>query len=493
MKVRKRKFENHRAVPWPKSEIEMRTINKHLLIGWVAAVWFGSLISGRCAGAETNRIQGEFFELNDNGAWSWFMDERAIVDQGRLIVGSVRAIGTFRDAASPGWGNVELSVFDLQTRASRVVVLHQHFEQDDHDGPGLLVLPDGRYLAAYSKHNQEPRMYFRISENPHDPFAWGPIHEFVTPGVKGNWTGDNFTYSNPIRLSAENGRIYLFHRGVGQDPNYLVSDDDGRGWTYGGKLYIGRDGYSPYTKYASNGRDTIHFVATEDHPRNYDNSLYHGMVRHGQILASDGSLIAPLATSSNATVRASDLTRVFQGDAGHVAWMTDLHLDAEEKPVVLFTTQRDGAGLPRGKGGMDHRFHYARWTGERWVQQEIAYAGTRLYPGEDDYTGLGAIDPQNIAVVYISTDADPVTGAPLISAADGRRHHEIFRGESAPSGTKWRWTAITSNSPTDNLRPIVPIWQDSRTLLVWMRGTYQNNRGEWTTKVVLSVLNPGGF
>ena len=249
----------------------------------VVTVFFGAtlLISTQARAATatgTNYVRGECHELNDNGAWSWFMDERAIVDKGRLLVGSVRANGPFRENTNPGWGNVELAVFDLQSGARRVVVLHEKFEQDDHNGPGLFVLPDGRYLAPYSKHNQEPRIYFQTSTRPHDPFEWGPVTELVTPGVKGR---DNFTYCNPFRLSSEPGRIHLFHRGVGLDPNYLVSDDDGRTWTYGGKLYIGRDGYSPYTKYASNGRDTIHFVATEDHPRNFDNSLYHAFIRGG--------------------------------------------------------------------------------------------------------------------------------------------------------------------------------------------------------------------
>jgi hypothetical protein len=42
----------------------------------------------------------------------------------------------------------------------------------------------------------------------------------------------------------------------------------------------------------------------------------------------------------------------------------------------------------------------------------------------------------------------------------------------------------------DNLRPIVPPWHDARTVLVWMRGTYRNNRGEWTTAVVATILPP---
>ena len=441
----------------------------------------------------TNYVRGQFRELNDNGAWSWFMDPRSIVDSGRLIVGSVRANGTFRDNTNPGWGNVELTALDLESGDRRSVVLHEKLEQDDHDGPGLLVLPDGRYLAAYSKHNQEPRVYFRISSRPHDPFEWGTETELVTPGVKGTMGGDNFTYCNPFRLTTEKERLYLFHRGAGHDPNFLISDDDSRTWAYGGKLCTGRHAYSAYAKYASNGRDTIHFIVTEDHPRNFDNSVYHGFIRGGQIFGSDGKPIAPLATGSNATVHVTDLTRIYQGGPTNIAWMTDFRLDAKGRPVVLFTTKREEIKLPQGKGGMDHRFHYARWDGQRWVEHEIAFAGKRLYAGEEDYTGLGAIDPQDAGVVYLSSDADLTTGQPLISAADGQRHHEIFRGETRDGGATWQWTPITANSTVDNLRPIIPVWHDSRTVLVWMRGTYRSYHDGWATKIVATILKPNDF
>ena len=76
----------------------------------------------------------------------------------------------------------------------------------------------------------------------------------------------------------------------------------------------------------------------------------------------------------------------------------------------------------------------------------MAFAGTRLYAGEDDYTGLAAIDPDDPDVVFVSTDADPETGMPLVSNADGQRHHESFRGQSADGGRSWTWRAITRNS-----------------------------------------------
>jgi hypothetical protein len=432
----------------------------------------------------------EIVQLSDNGAWSWFMDPRAIVDHGRLIVGSDRANGRFADSNLPGWGNVELSILDLTTRYVRRVILAEHFEQDDHDAPGLLVLPNGKYLAAYSRHNVERKMFFRISARAGDPFEWGPETVFVTPGADATpFHGNNVTYANPICLSAESNRIYLLHRSVHEDPNYLISDDNAETWRYGGHLLIGRGGYAPYMKYASDGRDTIHFVATEDHPRNFDTSLYHGFIRGGKIHFSDGRVAADLSTTTNAPLNTWDLTRFFHGDPNNRAWMTDVRLDESERPVVLFTVHKNGAGQPKGQGGLDHRFHFAHWDGAAWHEAEIAYAGRRLYAGEDDYTGLGSIDPQDVFLAIISTDADPVSGEPLVSQTDHLRHRELFIGKTRDQGATWSWKALTRDSAEDQLRPVILKCPGDKLIFVWMRGTYMNNHGQWTTQVEAALLD----
>lgn len=439
----------------------------------------------------SNYVAGKLVQLNDNGAWSWFMDPRVIVDDGKLIVGSVRAVGKFTDNASdPRWGNVEIAVYDIAAEKASTTVLHPHLEQDDHDAPAFLLRRDGSYLAMYSKHAVERRMYYRISE-PHNALVWGPANTVETPGDDvAAFGGNNVTYANPFRMP--DGNILCFFRGLRHDPNYMVSRDDGQTWTYGGRWLYGKGGYSPYLKYAYDGKGTVHFVATEDHPRNYDNSLYHGYLRNNVLYHSDGAQIGPLSTSMNAVIPTWDLTKVFQGNPDNVAWMIDIELDRNARPYVLFSCQVDGRGLPRGQGGMDLRYHYARWDGTAWHSEEIAPAGRRLYAGEDDYSGLGALDPNNPDIAYISTDADPVSGSPLISHADQQRHYELFRGVREQRTGKWKWTPFTRNSTCDNLRPIIPKWSDPRTALLWLRGKYLNNHGEWTTSVV-AVIVPANF
>src|SRR3954468_19981566 len=179
-----------------------------------ACVFLALVVSAKTQDAyPSNYVAAALVRLNDNGAWSWFMDPRVIVNDGKLIAGSVRAVGsTQANSTDPRWGNVEISVYDLASGKVDTTVLHPHLEQDDHDAPAFLVRKDGRYLAVYSKHTKERRMYYRISE-PHNPLAWGPAMVAATPGADAAVQGDNATYANLFRMP--NGRIFNFIRAYG--------------------------------------------------------------------------------------------------------------------------------------------------------------------------------------------------------------------------------------------------------------------------------------
>jgi hypothetical protein len=401
--------------------------------------------------------------LSHDGGWSWFEGPRAIVFGDHLLVGTV-ANGA-RDPERAG--DVEAVDYDLSTEYGRTIELHHQLQRDDHASPGLLMRPDGRYLAVYASHDQEDRFYYRVSQ-PADSTSWSAERSFTPSGTT------RITYSNLYQLAAENDRIYDFYRGLDgtSKPSYAFSDDLGETWKSGHVLVSIPESPNqrPYVRYASNDVDTVHMVYTEDHPRDYDNSLYHIYYRSGTLHASDGTAIAPLSVGLD---RPELGTRIFQGDPDHVAWPADVALDAEAGPVVAFSVQVGSAGLPPAQGGEDHRYWYARWDGSAWAAHEMAFAGTRLYSGEDDYTGLVAIDPSDTNVVVISTNANPETGEPLVSDADNRRHYEIYEGRTEDAGASWSWKHITRNSTVDNLRPIVPKSDAIRTVL-WLRGLYRD-------------------
>jgi hypothetical protein len=423
-----------------------------------------------CALVPTAAPADEVIDFGVKGGWCWFQDERAIVDGDKLIFGSV---------ASPS-GDVNVTTYDLASGESVTVPLHARFQSDDHDAPAFLKLPDGRYLAAYASHGGHggvegtDLMRWRISSHPGDATQWEP--EQTLP------VGASVSYANLYRLSAEGGRIYNFHRGVGFDPNYLVSDDDGRTFRYGGRLFdwpstAGQGGSGrPYPRYASNGVDTIHVIVTEDHPRNYDNSIYHGFIRGGQVHGSAGEVLSPLSNTDQSTLKPTELTLVYRGDPDSVAWTTEIRLDDEGHPYIAFSVQKGDAQHkddPRA-GGEDLRYFYGRFDGARWHVHEMAHAGTRLYSPEVDYTGLVGLHPADPDVVYLSSNAHPSTGEPLISPADGERHWEIFRGFTTDGGRTWEWSAVTTDSDRDNIRPMVRGLEDGRTVVLWLAGVYRS-------------------
>lgn len=414
------------------------------------------------------------FLVNDDGGWCWFQDERSVVVNGRTLVVGTIASG-FRDVRRKG--DVDVTSFDLQTGETRRFTLHHSGEAgaqarwlDDHNSPALLVRRDGRLLALYSQHGLDEQIYYRISTRPGDVSAWDREAVFVPSPTS------RVTYSNLHRLSRENsgrGRTYDFFRGLDNSykPSYAFSDDDGATWMPGNVVIDvpSRVRHRPYVKYASDGRETIHLAYTEGHPRDFDNGVFHVYYRGGKLHRSDGSVIRGLREGLR---KPEEGTRVFAGDAQNVAWVSDLHLDPSGRPYLAYSVQKNSGGKPTREHGDDHRYRYARWDGARWRDFEIAYAGHKLYPGEDDYTGNLALDPRDPATVIISTDADPVTGAPLKSAADGRRHWEIYRGRTEDGGLAWRWEAITRDSRQDQIRPMIPNWESrEKRAILWLRGT----------------------
>jgi hypothetical protein len=428
-----------------------------------------------------NEVAGTLIVFNDNGAWSWFEDERVVFDskRGTLLISSVanaEGRGGTRRA-----GDIDVVAYDLSLETTQRFTLHSKLQEDDHNSAALLVLPDGRYLASYSKHASDNCLRYRVSVNSGDITAWRPEQQFITAA--------GTTYSNLFYLS-RTGVVFNFHRdsGRGFDPNYLIGRiGNGSDFSYGGRLLTGPEGNvghldRPYLRYVSNGSDRIHFIATDHHPRNsLSNSIYHGYVQCEpggcNVYRSDGSQLGKLSGSETSPYKASDFTPLLRGNVvcpsnGQImtrAWTTDIELDSAGQPYVIFTARVNDSD-------QDHRFFYGRYGRDGWSLHELAKAGGYLYSPETDYTGLAALDPIDPDRLFISTNIDPRT-------SDSLPHYEIFEGTTSDSGSHWTWSPMTFASSVDNLRPIMPKGCGRRTVLLWMRGKYDSYTN-YNTRIV---------
>ena len=365
-------------------------------------------------------------------------------------------------------GDIEVMSLDVATSTTTRFTLHDSLQADDHDSAALWRRPDGRYLAMYSQHGGDNFSRYRISTNPGDISSWGA--EQTINNAAGT------TYSNLLYLSAENdgnGVLYDITRTADLDPHVNISNDQGTTWTAvagqllnwplptGDPKYTGVDGSRPYLKYTTNGVDEIHFLTSTDHPRAYDNSIYHGVIKGGKVYDSFGNVVDNNLFDQVAK-KPTDFTTVFNTDTSPLsyAWTTDLQLDPQGRSYAAMTARN-------GSDSTDHRFLYGRFDGTQWSVHEVAKAGGYLYASENDYTGLMALDPSNANRIFISTPIDPRTQVSM-------PHYEIFQGLTSDDGATWAWQPITFNSTEDNIRPIVPKWDANHTALLWMRGTYSS-------------------
>jgi hypothetical protein len=160
------------------------------------------------------------------------------------------------------------------------------------------------------------------------------------------------------------------------------------------------------------------------------------------------------------------------------AWNYDIVRYADGTIAALWQARVNGTGTT----DPDKRALYARFDGTKWSLTYLVKMGPKLYSSEEDYTGLGALDPDNPRTIYISTTIDPRDDTTNLGK------HEIFQGTTCDNGATFTWTQLTARSTMDNLRPIVPKWDAGHTALVWMRGTYTSAQS-YVMKVVGVVGN----
>jgi hypothetical protein len=429
-------------------------------------------------------VAGTRITFNDNGGWCWYQDERAVVDKtgNKLVIATTASGGGTRN------GTNEVVVYDLATSMGKTFKLASSLSTnnvDDHNSPALLIRPDGQYLAMWSGHRVDCLSRTSVFNGT----TWGAEKTIDWTPWGCPWAGAStnmVTYSNPWYIGTS---IFAMVRSVGTDPGVLTSADNGQTWSYYGRLMdTVQTGYvAGYFKYWGNNTDRIDFVGTEAHPRDADTSLYHGYISGGKVYNSAGTVMDPGLMDSNATtttsVNINTYTPAFKTGATVKGtklcrmWNHDIVRYADGTIAILGQGRADNCtGTPSGSDP-DKRMVYLRFDGSSWKATYLVKAGPKLYPAEEDYTGLSALDPDDPHTIYVSTPYDPRDDTTQSTK------REIWRGTTCDNGATFTWTPVTARSTADNIRPIVPKWDASHTALLWLNGTYSTAQS-YAMKVV---------
>ena len=398
------------------------------------------------------------------GAWCWFADPRALHYQN--VSGSINAtyIG-YIDVH----GNVLATQYDWLRHSKAEVLVRSCFQPDDHNNPTFLVLPDERIIIFYTRHTDEPCIWYRVSTRPGDISQLGDEKRLATE--------NNTTYPSPFILSDDPQHIYLCWRGINWHPTIAritIPDSEGNcRFDYRPHQVVQSTGARPYAKYISNGRDKIYLCYTTGHPDNEQpNWLYLNVIDinrgNGPLLKDiEGHQLSNISTTVFRVDKSTDYAShypatVIDNTPGIRNWVWQLALDSNQRPVVAYTH------IDNDKTSHDYR--YARWDGRQWTTVWLQHGGHAFHLNwsttERCYSGGIAIDPDSTNNVYMS-----------VPTRDGSFNrdgtYELWKYSLDDSLRTVATRQLTHASAGANARPyVIPGSASSPMRLVWMQGDY---------------------
>lgn len=382
--------------------------------------------------------------ITRDGAWCWFSDPRAIYVDDKMF-------GGFVDKEGSIWA----FCYDPSTCQSKQYKLFNKLDYDDHANPSIMALSDQRLVLFFSAHGgtKNSPIYYAVSKYPSDISSWEEVQE-INPEMEGSL---GVCYTNPVMLSDENNRVYLFFRGRDFKPTCIYTDDL-KTWSQPINLVRNDPGYGqggrPYTKITTNHKDKIFFAFTDAHPRDRaTNSIYFMMYKNGKICKADGTVVSETLGSiiPSQVDKVYDATRTFDK-----AWIWDIAFDESEKPILVYARFSDRDNK--------HSYWYARWNGIKWENHKITDAGQWFQRTEYvkekpeyecNYSGGVYLDHENPNILYTSR---PIND-----------RFEIEKWTFTGGKQKWITEAITCQSEKDNVRPfVVRNHRGSQPSVLWM-------------------------
>lgn len=398
-----------------------------------------------------------------DGAWTWYNDERVIFHNNIFFANYVKHNG-----------NTAVTAFSVEKwsscHAQKEKILSSWNPKDNHNNGALLPLKDGKILASYAKHGDESQHFYqrKITIPRWDECKLGEEKPFKLAK-----TDNGLIYQNLLCLSDENERLYNFFQGDNFNPYFVYSDDDAESWSKPIEFIsaAANTKLQPYIKYVTNGKNRIDFLYADGTRNEKQNNIYHIYYQNGNFFNSKGKRLRSISEIKNKPIAPNEGTLVYNGNSDHCwSWYYDLEYDENGQLFTAFIS------LPRGNNKSNMRYWTAKLIGKRWEVEKIAYAGSNLSSGKQNYVGGVALHPHNSQQLVISTDVNPATGIALPN-----HKYQLFKGTK--TNGKWGWKQLTFDPIYDHLGPVIV--RGDKKALFWLTGTYRSHKN-YETDIMMS-------
>ncbi len=360
---------------------------------------------------------------------------------------------------------------------------------DEHNAPSICVMDNGTIVVAYTGHNTNGSMAYRVTTRPFDIFSFGPEQRLSYAG--------RATYAQ-LSFNSTRGELWLFVRVNGVNWQFLCSKDEGRTWSEPVQFLHSDDGglfYFDVRKMHCATPDGVQeqwFFALYGHPRiSKDHTIRSGLFdSDGWLLTMDNERTDVNLFCENHLIALANLAPVYESPEGTTV---RLLAAAPTKPY------RVGFAPFVLNQPETIRYTSAVWRDGAWrVSAPIAPGGEFLAPlhmldGSQTYLG-------GMAYYYGVGEAgfhpnDPATidtNRIYIARFNGQyRVLESYvsrdRGDSYQLEQVIRAIDPVMEPDVKIWRPTVPMYAQDNLPLYWHEGTYAAHTGGWHCDEVMLV------
>lgn len=486
------KFDNGQSVlfdvTWDISEVDVTQPGVYQATGHVTGLGIDVECNVNVKAVTIDDSQlGKVSVATNNGGWNWYVepsgthiqpgDKLASRYEGKttdingepIIYKSNNNYVFSHDCTYMGWvednGDIVVAQYDHDEDEYTRVVIHEKLESDDHNNPAVVILPDGRIMAIYSMHTNEPYMYFRVTKRPEDITEWNDEQFYHGTGANATYPSVFMVHDDPDFPNED--VIYIGWRGVHWMPTlakFSIPDENGEfpakydssgkfdgikplmeqtqfaNTTFGYSTWNGNsdapnaytdggasdNGRRPYTKYDYDfDRNRIYITFTASHPdndiRNHIYYLYLDIDDQNLYTAMD-RLLQPLPKENSSAY----VNRGAEGTSGQWGVVTTKLVDAYPELIVFNASDQTGEEFNPKNAKVERR----GWTWDIVHNDKgepcIVYADITATPPDEN--GL----PPQAGELYLANNGDT-----------HRRHHYYWYARWDSESKQWVNTFLT--------------------------------------------------